>query len=102
MTSRHTAELRAVVDANLLAALRGLAEASGRHPAAIVEDALKLVLDPLASLRGAAETVAAYRAILDACEIRQSATEDSIRVIADFVCDAMRVSTAVAVGKNGK
>jgi hypothetical protein len=97
----RTAELRVAIDPGVLAALRAMADAAGRPPAKIVEDALRLTLDPLSALKSARDTVASYRTLLQAFETRQSATEDDIRVIADFVCDAMRASTQAALGQQG-
>lgn len=84
--------LNIAMDADLAIALKQMALASGRHQNAVIEDALKIVLDPMATLKTASETVQVLLAVLEAFEQRQSSIEDQIRVLADFVADAVRAS----------
>jgi hypothetical protein len=94
-------ELKMSIDADLANALDGLSAASGRSKPSLVEDALRLVLDPLASLRSAAETVAVHKALLDGYDQRIAAVEDAVLFLADVHADFLRASTAAGVGGSG-
>lgn len=78
-------ELRVSLDGDVKASLDALARASGRTQADIVEQALRILLDPLPVLVTAAKAVAAYQA-------QAESTAQQIRVIADYVVDAHRAS----------
>jgi predicted transcriptional regulator len=81
------ADLRVSIDAGVKARLDTLAEASGCHPGVIVEQALRLILDPLPALVQAQALLAAYQQ-------RAVIIEDHIRLIADYIVDAHRAAGA--------
>lgn len=80
-------ELRVSIDPAVKAGLDALAKATGRQPGAVVESALRLILDPLPAFAQA-------QALLAAHQQRTMALEDQVRVIADYIVDARRASDA--------
>lgn len=80
-------ELRVSIDPAVKAGLDALAKVTGRQPGAVVESALRLILDPLPAFAQA-------QALLAAHQQRTTALEDQVRVIADYIVDARRASDA--------
>ena len=78
-----TVRLKDTVDAGLVEAVDALAQATGRRRGEIIEQALRLILDPLPALMHARETVTAYRQ-------EMQVVRDQIQVVADYVVDATR------------
>ena len=76
--------LQDYIDSGLVDGLDALAKATGRKRSAILEQAIRLILDPLPALMLAQETLAAYQA-------RATATDDKLAVIADYVADHYRL-----------
>lgn len=79
------AELRVSLNADVKAGLDALAKATGRVPGTIVEQALRLVLDPLPALTEARALLAAYRQ-------ERVVLADKLDLIADAVVDHLRAS----------
>lgn len=79
----RTVRLQDTVDAGLIEGVDALAKATGRRRAEVIEQALRLILDPLPALVQAQATLAAYQQ-------RTTMLEDRIKVIADYVVDASR------------
>lgn len=83
------ADLRVTIPDDLKRGLDALAKATGRTQGAIIEQALRLVLDPLPALARA-------QALLAAQERQATETADRIRVIADYIIDAHRQTEPIA------
>ena len=77
------ADLRVTISADIKGALDALAKATGRQPGQVVEQALRLILDPYPALVMAQRTLATHQQ-------RTAKLEDQIRVISDYVVDARR------------
>jgi len=80
---KPTVRLQDSVNANLVEGLDALAQATGRRRAELLEEAIRILLNPLPTLTRAAE-------MAEQAQQRQRAVEDQIRVVADFVVDATR------------
>jgi hypothetical protein len=78
-------ELRVTIDQDVKAGLDALAKATGRQPGAIVEQALRLLLDPVPVLTEA-------RALLVAHQQERIILADKIDLIADALMDRLRAS----------
>ena len=81
-----TTRLQDYLDADLVDGLDALAKATGRKRSVILEQAIRLILDPLPALMLAQETLAAFQS-------RATATDDKIAVIADYVTDHYRLAS---------
>ena len=92
MTERINA--RYTIDADLVAGVEAAAKASGRRPAQVVEQALRLALDPLPVLLEARQTLAAYKAEAEAYRKMVRETQAQINVLADYIVDAHRAKAA--------
>ena len=78
-----TTRLQDTVDSALVDGIEALAKATGRRRGEVLEQAMRLLLDPVPMLLRAQDTVAAYQQ-------RMKALEDQVRVIADYVVDVSR------------
>lgn len=85
MTSRITKQIR--LDADLASWLEAQAEATGRSQADIIEDALRLLRDPLPALHAARQLLGEYQS-------RAVVIQDQLQVIADYIVDAHRAAGA--------
>jgi hypothetical protein len=83
------ADLRVSIDADVKAALDALAKETRRAPGAIVEQALRLVLDPLPVLVQAQALLAAYRQ-------ERVILSDKINLLADTLIDRLRADEGEA------
>lgn len=84
------ADLRVSIDADVKAGLDALAKATGRQPGAVVESALRLILDPLPALAKA-------QALLSAHEQRWVIMGDKLDLIADTIIDRHRAEDGETV-----
>ncbi len=80
-------EIRYAIDPDIKAGLDSLAKATGRKPSDVLEQALRLVLDPLPALIHAQQLLAAFQA--QVVEVR-----DQVNVIADYCVDSHRTRAA--------
>lgn len=78
-------QVRYSLDTGIIDAIETLATAQGKKPGEVIENAIKLVLDPLPFMQNAADLVAAIKE-------RADQTDENIQVIADAIVDGMRTN----------
>ena len=83
-------ELRLLIDGDLKAGLDALAKVTGRQPGAVVESALRLILDPVPALAKA-------QALLAANQQQWVIMSDKLDLIADTIIDRHRAEDGETV-----